>query len=200
MSTLQKQIVGSLIEFVFQESADPSLAPLRERQYRRLIGNWAGHPALADHLKVIDDPQHFYVNETLESVFANEEPDTNAVSESIAMLRQWHVRYPELTGPARTLALLLTRGRKDDEAMTILSRAIQQGFYRPGVVTCYSQRMEIWYGRAAAASHKQDIVETKRCLENVRQDAQFVKTNSQDEKEVKHAMERLEEINNILGL
>lgn len=189
MKHLKDTVITSLLKFIFTESDDAADNSLRERQYRRLIDEWVKREALADYLDFIDDPHQFYPEAVLVAFQTQQ-----ITPEAIALLRQWTDRYPELTGPARRLAIALGHEEKYREVISVLDRACRQGFHKSCVTTCYFDRMFAWYSCGAAALEAKDKDEGKRCLRQALRDAEYVIANSKDEKELETARKRRDEI------
>jgi hypothetical protein len=189
MKHLKDTVITSLLKFIFTESDNAEENSLRERQYRRLVAEWVKREAMADYLDFIDDPQPFYPREIIDAFQAEEISPA-----AIELLRKWNDRYPELTGPARLLALALGQESKYEEVISVLDRACKQGFHKDRVATCHFNRMLAWYNCGAAAFEAKNQEEGKRYLRQALRDAEYVIANSKDEKEIAGAKKRRDEI------
>ena len=190
---LCRQVIRSLLDFIFSPATSPEDETLHLRQYRCLVNQWVHHPALEDFRDLIDDPQPFYPVE-IERAFSNEVPDPEAVE----ILYGWQRRYPELTGPTRLLAILLNRENKFNDAVVVLDQAIAQGFHAEKVVTCHYLRMVAWYYSAAAALEQKNEKERGYSLKQAFADAKLVIEKSRDPKEQEHAREIKKQIQSHL--
>ena len=137
LEMLHKHLIGRTIirlaEFIFKEGGDPADNSLRARQYRRLVEAWVKNPVLSESewLQALDDPQQFYPQEVMDALKTR-----TTGPQAIETLRQWCERYPECTGPARHLAVLLHEEGKSEEAIAALERAHARGFYEAGRELC----------------------------------------------------------------
>lgn len=180
--TLCGHVVKGLLNFIFSAPESPEAESLRLRQYRNLMDQWVHQPALRDFRDFIDDPQQFYPPE-IEKTFADEKQ----APEAVEILYHWQARYPELTGPARLLAMLLNQEKKFEAAVAVLSQAIEKGFHAERVITCHFQRMVSWYYRAGAAVRDKDEGARRQALQQARADARQVLDKSKDANEIEQA-------------
>jgi len=194
MKDLSDKVISALLKFIFAEGGDPAEEALRQRQYKRLVGQWVKAPVLASYLDLIDDPQPLYPEAVINGFKTGE-----LGSSVLNILRGWHERYPELTGPARHLALMLNQEKRFDESLKVLDRACSSGFHRARVVSCYYDRSTVWYSRGAEASHAKNRDETMTCLRQSLKDAAYVIANSEVEEEKAQAKKREEELKKYLS-
>jgi len=153
-----------LLEFIFAEGDGQDEA--RQRQYRRLIDDWAHHAAMAEHLDMVDDPQFAYPPAAIAAI----SPEGGPAAPALAALKRLRDRFPELTGPARWSAHLLEKDRPA-EASAVLDEAIAKGFHAPAVLLCRTQRMWLHMHVADAAIEKKDSTEAMAALDKVYDDA-----------------------------
>jgi tetratricopeptide (TPR) repeat protein len=166
-------VIMSLLEFVLADDGNAAEQPLRQRQYRRLIDHWVKHPAMAEYLDNIDDPQSAYPRAVREALQGGPSDEAKVI------LRRLHEHFPELTGPARWLAHLLQGERRFQEAIAILDRACKKGFHESAVLTCRFQRM---VALQHASAMIKDLAEVKSLLERCCADAAYLIDNAPDPK------------------
>ncbi len=187
-------VMKNLLDFIFGKDVGDGDQAQRNRQYRSLVDQWVGNPALAGFIDIIDNPQQYYP-ETVTKAF----DDDALVSDAVEVLYGWIDRYPELTGPARYLGILLIQQEKYEEAASVLDRAIASGFHKERLVTCHHIRMIAWHHRAGIAFKKGRKNETKQALEKAGKDADLVMKMSKEEKEVEDARKVRKDVRNALG-
>ncbi|MDQ3804795.1 MAG: hypothetical protein M3416_13305, partial [Acidobacteriota bacterium] len=179
MTRLSGHVVFSLLRFIFAGRGDREEDELRKRQYGRLLKVWIKHEAFADFLDRIDDPQDFYPEE-VRLAFGTGEIDERVVR----ILYEWHERYPELTGPARLLALALHEQGKSKETIEVLDRACGLGFHQKGVLSARVSRMFAWYNLGAQSEDRAEVIS---CLRSSLRDALYVLEHGEEGEEVTRA-------------
>ncbi len=155
-------LVMCLLEFIFGQGDGQDQA--RAQQYRRLIDQWRHHPALAEYLDQVDDPQFAYPPAVVAALSQG-----GPAAPALAELKRLRGRFPELTGPARWAAHLLEKDRPD-EALAALDEAVAKGFHAPGVLLCRAQRMWLRMQVADGCLEKEPA-RAAEALDKVRADA-----------------------------
>lgn len=135
-----ESLVKKVLEFVLDQCGEQAEDNLRMRQYQHLVEDWVQDPALKAVLPLIDNLPGEAYPEPVRGALAG-------VAESgpaLRILYVWCERYPELTGPARFAADLLSRDRQFEAAARVLSGAIASAFYPPGARACRIRRAVAW--------------------------------------------------------
>ncbi len=169
MTELSDHLIKRLLAFIFGPADTPEDSHLQQQQYQRLITEWVKLPVFAEMLDFIDDPQAFYPPEVREGL-----QQSDPSPEAAEILRGWHERYPELSGPTRFLAMLLNREEKFEEAIEALTRTIDQGFHDQGVKSCRYQRMLTWFERSQVEEKQGRATEALQSLTRAREDADLL--------------------------
>jgi hypothetical protein len=125
---LRHTIVGGIMRFLLAPTEDDAERPVRERQYRKLVGEWVKSPALAGEVKLIEDTSPFLPDEVLPAL--QSEAPAQAV---IDQLKRWSADYPACGGLSRILAQMLIVQESFDEAEAVVQRAREHAFYPPGL-------------------------------------------------------------------
>jgi|GEM_PF-2254730 len=190
-------LLHSLVTFIFNDEDNAGTAEQRNVQYRRLVTGWVKDPSLESYVSIINDPQQFYSDEVKFVVSNDIDPKKAERSErarfdkAVTDLKTWCERYPELTGPACHLAVLLFKDGKTGEAIAVLETARSRGFHAEGKDQCSTlltqlrrqQAMESGDPEAAMQAVKEQCVEDPDNLKLLEELASlYVESISQAEK------------------
>ncbi|MEU9570701.1 hypothetical protein AB0D62_12565 [Streptomyces massasporeus] len=137
-------------------------------RFRRTTRSWGRHDDVIPERcsGVLDDPQRLYYP-SAESAFAllrklreagrpADERERPVLTAAVTALERWVERLPGATGPARTLAVVLSALDRHDEARRVLARALREAFSARGrrQVALSQVRLDITGGRFTEAVHR----------------------------------------------
>ena len=169
LATVRKQIVHHILRIVFAGHGNADDV-MRERLYRRLVERWVHLPSLAAELPAIDDPGSripgVYSDSIRAALGAGESgSERSTQEEAIAALRGLVERYPESTGPARHLAMLLASGGQVDEAFKVLEQARARACSDVGRTACERMRLELRLNRLSERLKRGNVSEAELLAE-----------------------------------
>ena len=172
-------IVQQLLKFIFSTSAEMTDSMAQERLYRRMVDDWVKRPALVESLDIIDDPHFAYPNEVITSLETGE-----ASRETLDWLTQFHDSHPELTGPARWLAIIFKGQDKCQDAIKVLDQACKSGFHEKNKITCRFLRIHTWSRAAEIAIQANIDGDATKAWGEILSDSNYVIDHSENLKEV----------------
>lgn len=200
---LKQRIIFSILGSIFHELDNISENSSRHN-YRKLIDHWVKHRIMEEYLEWLDNPYQFYHQEKvlpiIQELQTNNPIPRERSSATIEELRKWYQQYPEITGPARYLAILLFRQEKFEEAVSILNDALEKAFSSKGREECQSLlehfNLQIYIQKG---NFKDALLGTKKAIEKEPENENLINqlTSIYDkwiEEKPEHAVELIQQI------
>ncbi|MBB4711779.1 tetratricopeptide (TPR) repeat protein [Streptomyces luteogriseus] len=156
--------LGCIHEAAEQAASGPATRHFSDR-FRRMTRSWGRNDDVIPERwsGALDDPQRLY-HPSAESAFAilerlrdagrpADERERGILTAAVTALERWVERLPGATGPARTLAVVLSALDRHDEARRVLDQALREAFSARGrrQVALSQVRLDITRGKFAEA-------------------------------------------------
>ncbi len=163
--------------------------------YRELISACRRNPSMERVAELIDRPQFAYPEEVVGALKDENVPREPAIKWLLAFAR----RFPSSTDPAVFASQFMrAEGYPFERVIEVLSTAIANGFWNAGVCRCRALRMQFAFEQGADAwTKRKDKDALSKAWRLASEDAEYVKSHSEEEDELEIAetiLQRLEEV------